>query len=111
VALNYFAYNFIKIHRTLRMTPAMAGVTNRLWEVSEFGNSLGRLRAEGGKSSVTRFKELKRIEVAIEHRNRPELDWAAGYCKMRIQIATRKDHQKYWRRIEKNVQQAMDNSK
>jgi IS1 family transposase len=36
VALNYFAYNFIKIHRTLRMTPAMAaGVTNRLWEVSD----------------------------------------------------------------------------
>ncbi|MGO8868645.1 MAG: IS1 family transposase [Alphaproteobacteria bacterium] len=36
VALNYFAYNFIKIHRTLRMTPAMAaGVTKRLWEVSD----------------------------------------------------------------------------
>jgi hypothetical protein len=28
VALGYFAYNFIKIHRTLRTTPAMvAGVT------------------------------------------------------------------------------------
>jgi len=36
VALNYFAYNFIKIHRTLRVTPAMAaGVTDRLWEVSD----------------------------------------------------------------------------
>lgn len=36
VALNYFAYNFIKIHRTLRVSPAMAaGVTNRLWEVSD----------------------------------------------------------------------------
>lgn len=36
VALNYFAYNFIKIHRTLRMTPAMAaGVTDRLWAVSD----------------------------------------------------------------------------
>ena len=34
VALGYFAYNFIKIHRTLGMTPTMAaGVTNRLWEV------------------------------------------------------------------------------
>jgi hypothetical protein len=31
VALGYFAYNFIKIHRTLRMTPAMAvGVTAKL---------------------------------------------------------------------------------
>ena len=36
VALNYFAYNFIKIHRTLRCTPAMAAdVTDRLWEVSD----------------------------------------------------------------------------
>ena len=36
VALGYFAYNFIKIHRTLRTTPAMAaGVTNRLWDVAD----------------------------------------------------------------------------
>jgi hypothetical protein len=33
VALGYFAYNFIKIHRTLRTSPAMAaGVTDRLWD-------------------------------------------------------------------------------
>jgi IS1 family transposase len=36
VALNYFAYNFIKIHRTLRVTPAMAaGVANKLWDVDD----------------------------------------------------------------------------
>jgi IS1 family transposase len=36
VALNYFAYNFIKIHRTLRVTPAMAaGVVDRLFDVSD----------------------------------------------------------------------------
>jgi IS1 family transposase len=36
VAINYFAYNFIKIHRTLRVSPAMAaGVTNRLFDVSD----------------------------------------------------------------------------
>ena len=35
-ALYYYAYNFIKIHGTLRTTPAMAaGVTNKLWEVSD----------------------------------------------------------------------------
>jgi IS1 family transposase len=35
-ALNYFAYNFIKIHRTLRTSPAMAaGVSNQLWEVED----------------------------------------------------------------------------
>jgi hypothetical protein len=36
VALNYFAYNFIKIHRTLRVTRAMAAnVTDRLFDVSD----------------------------------------------------------------------------
>jgi IS1 family transposase len=36
VALTYFAYNFIKIHRALRTSPAMAaGVTDRLWSVSD----------------------------------------------------------------------------
>ena len=35
-ALNYFAHNFIKIHRTLRMSPAMAaGVETRLWSVED----------------------------------------------------------------------------
>ena len=35
-ALNYFAYNFIQIHRTLRMSPAMAaGVANKLWDVKD----------------------------------------------------------------------------
>jgi IS1 family transposase len=35
VAINYFAYNFIKIHRTLRVSPAMAaGVTSRLFDVT-----------------------------------------------------------------------------
>jgi hypothetical protein len=36
VSLYYFSYNFIKIHRTLRVSPAMAaGVTEHLWEVSD----------------------------------------------------------------------------
>ncbi|MDZ4683852.1 MAG: IS1 family transposase [Planctomycetaceae bacterium] len=36
VALNYFSYNFIKIHSTLRTSPAMAaGVTDRLFDVSD----------------------------------------------------------------------------
>jgi IS1 family transposase len=44
VALNYFAYNFIKIHRTLRVTPAMAaGVTDRLWDA---GDLVGLLEEE-----------------------------------------------------------------
>ena len=35
-ALNFFAYNFIKFHRTLRMSPAIAaGVTDRLLSVED----------------------------------------------------------------------------
>lgn len=34
--LDIFAYNFIKIHRALRVSPAMAaGVTDRLWDVAD----------------------------------------------------------------------------
>ena len=41
VAINYFAYNFIKIHRTPRVTPAMAaGVTGRLFDVMDVVNLL-----------------------------------------------------------------------
>jgi IS1 family transposase len=36
IALHMMHYNFVRIHQTLRTTPAMAaGVTNRLWEVSD----------------------------------------------------------------------------
>ena len=36
VALNYFAYNFIQIHKTLRTSPAQAaGVTDHLWDVKD----------------------------------------------------------------------------
>ena len=36
VALHYAHYNFVRVHRTLRCTPAMAaGVTDRLWSVEE----------------------------------------------------------------------------
>ena len=35
-ALNYFAYNFIKIHRTLRMNPVMAApVADRVWSMED----------------------------------------------------------------------------
>jgi IS1 family transposase len=36
VALHMMYYNFVRIHKTLRMTPAMAaGVTDRLWEMAD----------------------------------------------------------------------------
>jgi len=56
---------------------------------------------------MTRFKELKRIEAAIKQRNKSELEWALGYCKMRLSITQRKDHEKHWRRIEAEVRKAV----
>jgi hypothetical protein len=54
---------------------------------------------------MSRFKELRRIQAALENSNRAELAWAAAYCAMRLSIATRKDHQKYWRNLQLKVAQ------
>ena len=36
VALHFMHYNFVRIHGSLRVTPAMAaGVTDRLWEIED----------------------------------------------------------------------------
>jgi IS1 family transposase len=36
LAIHYMHYNFVRIHQTLRVTPAMAaGVTDRLWTISD----------------------------------------------------------------------------
>jgi hypothetical protein len=36
ISLYFMFYNFCKIHKTHRSTPAlMAGVTNKLWEISD----------------------------------------------------------------------------
>ena len=41
MALNYFVYSFIKIHSTLRVTPAMeAKIVNQPFDVSDLVNLL-----------------------------------------------------------------------
>lgn len=41
MALHFLYYNFVRIHKTLRVTPAMAaGVTKRLWEMSDIVDML-----------------------------------------------------------------------
>lgn len=41
VSLYFMHYNFVRIHKTLRVTPAMAaGVTNKLWELEDVLNLL-----------------------------------------------------------------------
>lgn len=43
VALHYMHYNFVRIHKTLRVYPAMAaGVTDRLWTIGDIVNLVGQ---------------------------------------------------------------------
>jgi hypothetical protein len=60
---------------------------------------------------MTRFKELSRVEAAIAHNDKADLQWALGYCKMRLSIAPRKGHQDYWHKIERKVRQALEDLK
>jgi IS1 family transposase len=51
VALHYMHYNFCRIHKTLRVTPAMeAGITDHVWSLEELVDLLD------GKSQEQRFR-------------------------------------------------------
>jgi hypothetical protein len=42
IALHFMYYNFVRIHKTLRVTPAMeAGITKRLWNIEDLAKLLG----------------------------------------------------------------------
>ena len=50
VALHMMYYNFVRIHKTLRVTPAMAaGVTDRLWEIEDIAKLVEEAEAKPGK--------------------------------------------------------------
>ena len=52
VALHMMYYNFVRLHKTLRVTPAMAaGVSKRLWEI---GDIVALVEAEEAKKDRTR---------------------------------------------------------
>jgi IS1 family transposase len=52
VALHAMYYNFVRVHQTLKMTPAMAaGVTNRLWEMTDL---VEMIEASVARRSVAR---------------------------------------------------------
>jgi hypothetical protein len=39
IALHYMHYNFCRIHKTLRVTPAMAaGVTDHFWDITDIAD-------------------------------------------------------------------------
>jgi hypothetical protein len=46
-------YNFVRIHQTLKVAPAMAaGVTSKLWELSDMVSVLEGWEAERAKGST-----------------------------------------------------------
>ena len=50
VALHMMYYNFVRIHKTLRVTPAMAaGVTDRLWDIDDIAKLVEAAEAKPGK--------------------------------------------------------------
>jgi hypothetical protein len=55
VALNFMDYNFVRIHQTLRVTPAMAaGVTDKLWELSDLVALIDEYAPKPGKRGPSR---------------------------------------------------------
>jgi hypothetical protein len=59
---------------------------------------------------MSRFKKLNRIEDAIQHQNKSELEWALEYAQSRFNTSTIKQHEKEWRSIVKRITEALDES-
>ena len=58
VALHMMYYNFVHIHQTLRVTPAMAaGVSDQLWEIADIAKLLEN--AKTARVERGPFKQLK----------------------------------------------------
>ena len=57
ISLHFMYYNFVRIHQTLRMTPAMAaGIVSSPWEVSDIVKLLDGERAKRGYSAGGRIR-------------------------------------------------------
>lgn len=64
LALYFVFYNFVRIHKTLRVTPAMAaGVTDRLWSMEDIV-ALIDARAEPPKRPATYWKRGAPAEIS-----------------------------------------------
>ena len=62
VALFTTYYNFVRVHKTLRMSPAVAaGVADRLWEVADIVRLVEAAETKLGKRGP--YKKRSRVEV------------------------------------------------
>ncbi len=56
VSLHFMYYNFVRIHQTLRVTPAMAaGVTDRVWDIADIVRLLEAREAEQAQEKQRQF--------------------------------------------------------
>ena len=70
VAMFAMYYNFVRIHKTLRTTPAMAaGITSRLWEIGDIVGvlRLGRIQPSGGEDASHLARRAIRSKRAAIH--------------------------------------------
>ncbi|MFM7293632.1 MAG: IS1 family transposase [Burkholderiales bacterium] len=59
VALHMMYYNFVLIHKTLRVTPAMeAGVTDRLWDITDIAMLVEEAEATPAKRGPYKKREI-----------------------------------------------------
>jgi hypothetical protein len=64
VALHAMYYNFVRIHQTLKVTPAMAaGVTDRLWEMKDLVDMLEAFETARKRAAGSNLR-WRRAEVA-----------------------------------------------
>jgi len=77
-ALNDFAYNFVKIHRTLRMSPAMAAA-------SRIGSGAWKVWQPSGKPARSRGQKERRNH---EHLASIYFHWKRGHAVWNIEHAS-----------------------
>lgn len=70
VALHFMFYNFVRIHQTLRVTPAMAaGVSEKVWEIADIVQLVAeREQAEQEQKVQKRIDSMSRMGPALGHK-------------------------------------------
>ena len=63
LAIYFMHYNFVRIHKTLRCTPAMAaGVTDRLWDIGDMVAVIDAMEAAPAKRGPYRKRGEKPVD-------------------------------------------------
>jgi hypothetical protein len=69
IALHFMFYNFCRIHKTLRITPAMAaGVTDHVWDMAEIVGVIDTWE-EAAQIEHTELQQLRDEGANISPRN------------------------------------------